>query len=445
MRLEYPHRFERFGAVRIHALQQVIELDSGADEEAQATTIQGRMVQHVSARHLASVEKRMAIVVPCKDERRKVIEGVLSGIPHDCLIILVSNSVRDPVDRFDMECRTVEHFCHLAERSAVAIHQRDPGLAEAFRLAGYTEILDDDGLVRNGKGEGMLVGLLLASLAGRDYVGFIDADNYVPGAVHEYAKAYAAALHLAESPYAMVRISWMSKPKIQDGRLFFNRWGRTSQVTNQFLNLLIAEYSGFGTDIIATGNAGEHAVSMELGLRMRIAGGFAVEPFEFLDLFEQFGGVIPSPHPEVLKHTVDVYQVETRNPHFHENKGHGHVQEMRLQALNVLYHSPICLDPVRDEIRTFLTEQGVIGAEEEPPAEHVYPPLVDLDRSRFLAALVEHAESFVQISRHRIADIVVEEPILLDTGRPIDVEGVIDLGEIQGDLAEGLTESDADA
>ena len=149
MRLEYPHRFERFGAVRIHALQQVIELDSGADEEAPTTTVQGRMVQHVSARHLSEVEKRMAIVVPCKDERRKVIEGVLSGIPHDCLIILVSNSAREPVDRFDMECRTVEHFCHLAERSAVAIHQRDPGLAEAFRLSGYTDILDEDGLVRS--------------------------------------------------------------------------------------------------------------------------------------------------------------------------------------------------------------------------------------------------------------------------------------------------------
>ncbi len=438
MRLEYPHRFERFGAVRIHALQQVIELDSGADEEAPTTTVQGRMVQHVSARHLSEVEKRMAIVVPCKDERRKVIEGVLSGIPHDCLIILVSNSAREPVDRFDMECRTVEHFCHLAERSAVAIHQRDPGLAEAFRLAGYTDILDEDGLVRSGKGEGMLIGLLLASLARRDYVGFIDADNYVPGAVHEYAKAYAAGLHLAESPFAMVRISWMSKPKIQDGRLFFNRWGRTSQVTNQFLNLLIAEYSGFGTDIIATGNAGEHAMSMELALRMRLAGGFAVEPYEYLDLFEQFGGVIPSLHPDVLKHTVDVYQVETRNPHFHENKGAGHVQEMRLQALNVLYHSPICLDPVREEIKTFLTEQGVIGPGEEPPTERVYPPLLDLDRRRFLAALVEHSESFLQIRRHRIADVVVEEPILIDTSLPMAVEEVLDLTE------DDLTESDAE-
>jgi hypothetical protein len=130
-------------------------------------------------------------------------------------------------------------------------------------------------------------------------VGFIDADNYVPGAVHEYVKVFAAGLHLAPTPYAMVRISWQSKPKIEDGRLVFNRWGRTTHVTNRFLNLLLSTYNGFGTEVIRTGNAGEHAMTLELAKRLRFAGGFAVEPYEFLDLFEQFGGVDPSPHPEV--------------------------------------------------------------------------------------------------------------------------------------------------
>src|SRR6185436_3694829 len=132
------------------------------------------------------------------------------------------------------------------------------------------------------------------------------------------------------------------------GRLFFSRRGRTSEVTNRFLNRLIAEYSGFGTEVVATGNAGEHAVSLELGLRMRLAGGFAVEPFEYLDLFEQFGGVLDSPHPEVMASSVPVLQIETRNPHFHQNKGEDHVQGMRMQALNVLYHSPVSLPAVRE-------------------------------------------------------------------------------------------------
>lgn len=412
MRLEFPHRSERFGAVRIHGLQQVIELDSGADDDSLSMTVQNGTVQHVSTRDLTSVEKRMAIVVPCRNEKRKVIAGVLSGIPHDCLIVLVSNSAREPVDRFEMEAETVEEFCRVAERSAVVVHQRDPGLGEAFKAGAYADILDEDGLVRNGKGEGMIVGMLLAALAGRDYVGYVDADNYVPGAVHEYVKAYAAGLHLAPSPYAMVRISWMSKPKIQNGRLFFNRWGRTSQVTNEYLNLLLAEYSGFGTDIIATGNAGEHAMSLELGMRLHIASGFAVEPHQYVDILEQFGGVIPPSAAEVLRAGVDIYQIETRNPHFHQNKGTDHVQEMRLQALNVLYHSPICPDQVRLEIRKFLTKQDVIPLDGEPPQERVYPRLKELDQNAFLEALLAGSGSFLQIRRRRYAGIVDEEPIV---------------------------------
>lgn len=411
MRLEYPHRSERFGAIRIHGLQQVVELDSGARDDSLPSAPEHGAVQYISSQDLSDMEKRMAIVVPCKDEKRKVIDGVLSGIPHNCLIILVSNSDREPVDRFEMECQTVDNFCRVAERSAVVIHQRDPGLAKAFETTGFTDLLDDDGLVRNGKGEGMMIGMLLAALAGRDFVGYVDADNYVPGAVHEYVKAYGSGLHLADSPYAMVRISWMSKPKIHEGRLFFNRWGRTSQVTNEFLNLLLAQYSGFGTDIIATGNAGEHAMSLDLGMRMHMASGFAVEPHQYVDLFEQFGGVVPSPHEDMLKSGVDIYQIETRNPHFHEDKGSDHVQEMRLQALNVLYHSPVCLDPVRKSIRKFLRKQEVITKDEEPPKERVYEPLETIDLTRFLIALEEHSDTFLQIRRRRFAGIVEDEPI----------------------------------
>ncbi|CAJ2508274.1 Uu.00g094600.m01.CDS01 [Anthostomella pinea] len=33
-------------------------------------------------------------------------------------------------------------------------------------------------------------------------IGFIDADNYVPGYVHEYCKIFAAGLYAAHSPHA---------------------------------------------------------------------------------------------------------------------------------------------------------------------------------------------------------------------------------------------------
>lgn len=374
MRLADSFRSERFGAVRIHELQRVIELDSG-----------------VPAGDLRAVESQMVIVVPCMNETRTVIEGVLSGIPHDCLIVLVSNSDRAPVDRYAIEVQTVEQFCRLAGRTAITVHQRDPGVAAAFKAAGMPELIDEEGLVRSGKGEAMLIGMALAALTGRRHVGYVDADNYVPGSVHEYCKVYAAGLHLADSPYAMVRISWHSKPKLRDGRLFFSRRGRSSQITNEWLNRFLAEYSGFGTEVIATGNAGEHAMTLELGLRLRMAGGFAVEPYEFLDLFEQFGGVLEGADPRVMAQSVPVLQIETRNPHFHDNKGEEHVQGMRMQALNVLYHSPVTLPAVRSAILEFMVGQGVLAEGEEPPRERVYPPVGTLDLELLHDAL--HAEA----------------------------------------------------
>ncbi|HLU43933.1 MAG TPA: mannosyl-3-phosphoglycerate synthase [Natronosporangium sp.] len=394
MRLERPHRTERFGAVRIHELQRIIELDSGDGTES---VRQNQTSLRVPPAAVRAVERDMVVVVPCMNETRRVIEGVIAGVPHDCLLMVVSNSARRPVDRYEIELQTVEQYCQLAERPAVLVHQRDPGLAAAAKAAGAAELIDDDGLIRSGKGEAMFMALAMAALTGRKYIGYIDADNFVPGAVQEYCKAYAAALHLADSPYAMVRISWHSKPKLRDGRLFFNRRGRTSEVTNQFLNQLIAEYSGFGTEVVTTGNAGEHAFSLDLGLKLRLAGGFAVEPFHFLDMFEQFGGLMESPHPEVLERSVSVTQIETRNPHFHDDKGGEHVQEMRMQALNVLYHSPVCPQSVRADILDFMVGQGELTPGQEPPRERIYPPVGSLDLERFYDMLTTEAHSLRQI------------------------------------------------
>jgi len=295
----------------------------------------------------------------------------------------------------------------------VMVHQRDEGLAAAFAAAGMPELVGDDGLVRDGKGEGMLIGVALAQLTGRRYVGFVDADNYVPGAVHEYVKAFAAGFHLAETPYSLVRISWRTKPKIVKNRIFFNRWGRTSQVTNHFLNLLLADYSGFGTEVITTGNAGEHAISMELARRMRFGSGYSVEPYEYLHLFEEYGGVLESSHPEVMKAGVEVFQIETRNPHFHEDKGADHVEEMRVQALNTLYHSPVCTQAVRDEIRAFLSEHDELGPNGEPARELIYPAIETIDLATFASVLADRATTFRQLRAERITHKAPGEPPIL--------------------------------
>ncbi len=413
MRISAPSRTERFGAVRIYEVQEVWELDSGRDAIGTPTELDYQTVLQIPAAWISDIERQMVVVVPAKDERLKVIDGVLSGIPHDCLIVMVSNSSRDPIDRYQMECETVSRFCRVTQRPAVMVHQRDEGLAAAFAAAGMPELVGDDGLVRDGKGEGMLIGVALAQLTGRRYVGFVDADNYVPGAVHEYVKAFAAGFHLAETPYSLVRISWRTKPKIVKNRIFFNRWGRTSQVTNHFLNLLLADYSGFGTEVITTGNAGEHAISMELARRMRFGSGYSVEPYEYLHLFEEYGGVLESSHPEVMKAGVEVFQIETRNPHFHEDKGADHVEEMRVQALNALYHSPVCTPAVRDEIRAFLGEHDELGPNGEPARERIYPAIETIDLATFASVLADRATTFRQLRAERITHKAPGEPPIL--------------------------------
>ena len=101
MRIEVPREFERLGAVRIYGLQKIYELYAGA--EAEMSDQNDAVVRSLPAEALYGVQREMAIVVPVKSERLKLIEGVLVGIPNSCLVIIVSNSPREPVDRFFLE------------------------------------------------------------------------------------------------------------------------------------------------------------------------------------------------------------------------------------------------------------------------------------------------------------------------------------------------------
>jgi mannosyl-3-phosphoglycerate synthase len=64
MRLEQSHRTERFGAVRIHELQRVVELDSG-----DVTGDRGRGL--VSQQDIRAIEQDMVVVIPCMNETRR--------------------------------------------------------------------------------------------------------------------------------------------------------------------------------------------------------------------------------------------------------------------------------------------------------------------------------------------------------------------------------------
>jgi mannosyl-3-phosphoglycerate synthase len=372
MFIESPRYTERLGSVRLNHVQSVIALDSGLKNGLHPHGAMG--VMKIDEETIKHYEDRMAIVIPVKDEKLKLFEGVVSGVPQDCLVIVVSNSQRDKVDRFRMEGDALDQLCRFTLRQALIVHQKDPAIAKAAMDADYNDLLDEDGLVRDGKSEAMIIGLLMAKAAGKEYVGFVDADNYFPGAVLEYVRNYAAGFSLAQSRYSMVRILWQYKPKIS-GILYLRKWGRISEVTNKYLNSLISTKTGFETEVVRTSNAGEHAMSMQLAEIMPFASGYAGEPQELVSMFENFGGILPTKDIKVMEQGIDIFQIETRNPHLHEEKGNEHLNEMLLSSLSTIYHSPLCDEELKQAVLAELSGQGILKKGEEPPLVYINAPL----------------------------------------------------------------------
>lgn len=392
MKLDLPRYTERFGATSLHGVQRVYELDSGFDDGRPAS----ESIVNIGNNQIVDIERRMAIVIPMKGERLRLLEGVLSGIPHDCLTIIVSNSPRQPVDRYKLERDALQQFNRFVGRNAFILHQRDPALSEVLSESGYTSILGTDGIVRSGKAEGMVIGMLLAKMAGKEHVGFIDADNYVPGAVNEYVKIFASGIAMSQTPYTMTRVSWIYKPKISENGLYFSKWGRVSELTNQYLNMLVSYYTGFETEVMRTGNSGEHCMSLKLAELLTFSSGYAIEPYEIVNVLEQFGGIIPTLHQDTMDKGVEIMQVETRNPHFHEDKGDDHLKEMVVTSLGSMYHSKICPPKVREKILESLRSKNMLEEDQQdPPAPVKIEPFKDIDIRQFAKVLTK-ANTYAQ-------------------------------------------------
>ena len=395
MKLDLPRYTERFGATSLHGVQRVYELDSGFDDGSPVS----ESIVNIGNNQIVDIERRMAIVIPTKGERLRLLEGVLSGIPHDCLTIIVSNSARQPVDRYKLEKEALQQFNRFVGRNAFILHQRDPVLSEVLRDVGYNSILGPDGEVRSGKAEGMVIGMLLAKMAGKEYVGFIDADNYVPGAVNEYVKIFASGIAMSQTPYVMTRISWIYKPKISETGLYFSKWGRVSEITNQQLNSLVSYYTGFETEVMRTGNSGEHCMSLKLAELLTYSSGYAIEPYEIVNVLEEFGGIIPTVNQDAIDKGVEILQVETRNPHFHEDKGDDHLKEMVVGSLGSIYHSKICPPKIREKILEALHGKNMLEEsqqqQQELPAPLKIEPFKDID-VRQLAKVLSKASTYAQ-------------------------------------------------
>jgi mannosyl-3-phosphoglycerate synthase len=199
---------------------------------------------------------------------------------------------------------------------------------------------------------------------------------------------------MSNTPYTMVRISWIYKPKVSESGLYFSKWGRVSEVTNQYLNSLISYYTGFETEIMRTGNSGEHCMSMKLAELLSYSPGFSVETYEIVNILEEFGGIVPTENQEAMDKGVEVMQVETRNPHFHEEKGDIHLKEMFNGSLGCIYHSNICPPRLREKVIEELHERGILDDGQEPCVLQKINPFKDIDMHQFANILHNRATSF---------------------------------------------------
>lgn len=150
---------------------------------------------------MQQIERQLAIILPCMNDDLDILQGVLGGIPHHCLVIVISNSI---ADNYKSERAMLIDFCRRCARRSLIVHQTNPDFAGAFEAAGLPRILHHDtGIrggarrIRSGKGEAMVVGTILAKVEGKRFVSLMDADNFVSGAVHEYCKVFATGLYHA--------------------------------------------------------------------------------------------------------------------------------------------------------------------------------------------------------------------------------------------------------
>ncbi|MEB3844777.1 MAG: mannosyl-3-phosphoglycerate synthase [Desulfurococcales archaeon] len=351
MLLSYPHRFETYGAVRIHDIVKVLEIDSANFKGFRGTySLQYDQIEDQAY--------KTAIVVPVKNEDFLTLEGVLSAIPHASLVIVVSASSRKPVDVYSHEVELARSIHSATRRGILILHQHDPAWGEVLKDTKLANMLDENGIPRRGKGEGMLLGAIAAVGLGYQYIGYIDSDNYVPGSVHEYSWIYYAGFSIATSKYSMVRIKWPFKGKLAASHMYLRRRGRVSMVTNSVLNYALSVIRRVETDIIRTANSGEHALSADLAFKLKWAGGFAVEPYQLVYMLETCYLGLDDKLCELLPSGVTIYQVEARNPHIHAERGDEHIIDMVARSLATIYYSRLNTPEVKDRIEKILADYG---------------------------------------------------------------------------------------
>lgn len=327
-----------------------------------------------------------AFVVCHKSESPETLLGVLWYLPVNSPIIVVTNCPENELEEIK---RSLEERLSNHSRTYL-VHQKDAAIARFFHGHDVDHLLGPDGLVVDGKGEGLYIGTLCALLLGYpQWVIFFDADNFVPSALLEYTLAMGrlflsapmASYTRTESDMLVVgeraatrperalhnvRICWASKPGMGDSNLYERALGRCTRVVSPLISLLVEDRFGMRDLAFSASNAGEQGMTINTARSLRFSSGFSVETFQLLDFLSKAASR--------RTRSAILQQYQSKSPHFHEKKGDEHIQKMIAESLGSFFLFDKFLSrKVRRQVR-----QVYRDLELELIIPAVYPALRDL-------------------------------------------------------------------
>lgn len=336
-----------------------------------------------------------AFVISHKNESIETLLGVLWYIPVNSTIIVVTNCpehVRDDLTHALRTRLTGHHKTYL-------FHQKDARLAHLFHTLGIPSMLDADGRVRSGKGEGMYIGALCAyQLSYPRWLIFYDADNFVPSALLEYTLAMGRLFLAPPTRYPQqparqqagilcrpdlhnVRICWASKPEPGQTHWQAGIMGRTTKVVSPLFESLLAGWFGIRNHQISSSNAGEQGMTVQTASTLRFSSGFSIETFQFLELLS----CARSRHDPPREVTVQQYL--SQSPHFHEKKADEHIKQMTQESLGSFFHfEQVLPEQVQRQLQQVYRD---LQLTEVRPV--VYPRLQDVPLATCAAGMHDYA------------------------------------------------------
>jgi mannosyl-3-phosphoglycerate synthase len=335
---------------------------------------------------------RTAFVIAHKNESLATLLSVIWYLPVSSPILIVTNCAE--IEKEKLERALTEQLAHHPH--VYLIHQKDEAIARFFAEHNVLSILDASGRVVNGKGEGMYIGALIASLLGNpEWIVFYDADNFVPSALLEYTLAmsrlfmreYASSRVLEGERQDLhnVRICWSSKPTIGASSIPSGEMGRCTRVVSPLLTELISHWFGIQDCTVISSNAGEQGFTMEAVRTLRFSSGYSVETFLFLDLLSHALTINKQPSSQ----RVILQQYQAQSPHFHEKGADEHIKRMIADSLGSFYYFREQFSPrLRRQIQQTYREMEL-----EFRLPTVYPSLQEL--------VVEKDEAFA--SQYRLS------------------------------------------